>query len=141
MARFRNGDVIRVKRGLYAHYGIYADTPDGGHVIHYTGTNGHSDFKGVVRETSLAEFLEGDSEYSVCRFDPKEYEHIFSGEETVRRARARIGERRYNLLSHNCEHFAVECKTGQSESSQTEILEPSSVLGGILSSVEELFSF
>lgn len=139
--RLRNGDVIRVNRGLYAHYGIYVDTPDGGHVIHYTGTDGHSDFKGVVRETSLAQFLDGNSEYSVCRFDGEKYPHIFSGDETVRRARARIGERRYSLLSHNCEHFAVECKTGQSESSQTEILEPSAVLDGVLSSAEELFSF
>ena len=138
MTRLKNGDVIRVNRGLYAHYGIYVDTPDGGHVIHYTGTNGHSDFKGVVRETSLAEFLNGDCEYSVCRFDS---DNTFSGGETVRRARARIGERRYNLFSHNCEHFAVECKTGKSESSQTEILDPCAVMDGILSSVEELFSF
>ena len=136
--RLRNGDVIRVKRGLYAHYGVYVDTPDGGHVIHYTGTEGHSDFKGVVRETSLAEFLSGDCEYSVCRFDS---DNIFSGDETVRRARARIGERRYNLLSRNCEHFAIECKTGRSESSQTEILDTSAVVDGILSSAEELFSF
>lgn len=139
--RLRNGDVIRVKRGLYAHYGVYVDAPDGGHVIHYTGTEGHSDFKGVVRETSLAQFLEGDGEYSVCRFDSDEYPQIFSGDETVRRARARIGERRYNLLGHNCEHFAVECKTGQSESSQTEIINPSAIFRGVLSEVEDIFSF
>lgn len=131
--RLRNGDVIRVKRGLYAHYGVYVDTPDGGHVIHYTGTEGHSDFKGVVRETLLAEFLNGDCEYSVCCFERGKYPQIFSGDETVKRARARIGERRYNLLSRNCEHFAVECKTGRSESSQTEIFEPSAVVDGILS--------
>ena len=141
MSRLENGDVIRVKRGLYAHYGVYVDTPDGGHVIHYTGTEGHSDFKGVVRETSLNEFLDGDDEFSVCRFDPEDYPHVYSGTETVRRARARIGERRYNLLGHNCEHFAVECKTGRSESSQTQILDADSVVKGILSEAEELFSF
>ena len=134
----KNGDVIRVGRGLYAHYGVYVE---GGTVIHYTGENGHSDFKGVVRETSLAEFLDGDNEYSVVKFDPKDYAHIYSGDETVARARRRIGEKSYNLFSHNCEHFAIEYRTGSNNSSQTEILHPGRMFKNILSAAEELFSF
>ena len=44
--------------------------------------------------------------------------HLYSPEETVQRAKSKIGERRYNLVFNNCEHFAVWCKTGLSESRQ-----------------------
>lgn len=47
---------------------------------------------------------------------------IYSPNETVRRARSRIGEKRYNLLLNNCEHFAIWCKTGLSKSYQIEKL-------------------
>lgn len=136
-----NGDVISVDRGLYKHYGVYVE---GGNVIHYTGANGPNDFNGVVRETTLDEFLNGAENFSVCRFpqQPDRYDssydrkhvifsiwqeiknfrlrnyHLYSGEETVRRARSKIGEGGYNLAMNNCEHFAVWCKTGIKDSSQ-----------------------
>lgn len=136
-----NGDVISVNRGLYKHYGVYVE---GGKVIHYTGANGPDDFNGIVRETSLDEFLNGAESFSVCRFpvQPETYNssldkkhiifsiwqeiknfrlrdyHLYSGEETVRRARSRLGEGGYNLAMNNCEHFAVWCKTGIKDSSQ-----------------------
>jgi len=43
---------------------------------------------------------------------------IFSPEETVLRARKRIGEEEYNFVTKNCEHFALWCKTGVEESTQ-----------------------
>jgi hypothetical protein len=43
---------------------------------------------------------------------------VYSPEETVNRARSRLGENRYNLVFNNCEHFALWCKTGISESGQ-----------------------
>ena len=43
---------------------------------------------------------------------------LYSPEETVERAESRLGERAYNIATNNCEHFAVWCKTGKSESSQ-----------------------
>lgn len=48
--------------------------------------------------------------------------HLYTPEETVVRARERIGETRYNLFTNNCEHFAIWCKTGISESHQIEDL-------------------
>jgi hypothetical protein len=36
----------------------------------------------------------------------------------VHRAYTRLGERHYNLLFNNCEHFATWCKTGRTESQQ-----------------------
>ena len=43
---------------------------------------------------------------------------LFSPEETVSRARDCIGKKGYNLIFHNCEHFAVWCKTGLEKSEQ-----------------------
>jgi hypothetical protein len=43
-------------------------------------------------------------------------------EDIVRRARSRLGERRYDLLSNNCEHFCNWCKLGEARSSQVESL-------------------
>ena len=146
-----NGDVIKVNRGLYDHYGVYV--APGRRVIHYTGATGPADFNGVVRETSLEEFLNGAGGFTVCRFPPnledldqlarpsklrapmpegsplwelwqawkrlrlRNY-HLYSGEETVKRARGELGKGGYNLVCNNCEHFAIWCKTGLRESTQ-----------------------
>ena len=160
LADAENGDVIKVDRGLYDHYGVYVAR--GRRVIHYTGAAGPADFNGVVRETSLEEFLNGARDFTVCRF-PRSLEdldqlarpsklrislpgaqgrapmpegsplwdlwrawkklrirdyRLYSGEETVRRARGELGKGGYNLLCNNCEHFAIWCKTGLKESSQ-----------------------
>ena len=48
--------------------------------------------------------------------------HLYTPEETVIRARERIGETQYSLWTNNCEHFAIWCKTGISESHQIEDL-------------------
>ena len=142
----QNGDVLRVNRGLYSHYGVYASDSDSPHVIHYTGATGPADFNGIVRETTLAEFLNGSQNYNICTFPEhpqsinapslhgrkanlfqlwqvikamklKDY-HLYSGDETVARARSKLGQGGYNLALNNCEHFAVWCKTGIRESSQ-----------------------
>ena len=47
---------------------------------------------------------------------------VFSAEETIRRARSRLGEKSTNLLKNNCEHFAIWCKTGLSKSYQVEAI-------------------
>lgn len=47
---------------------------------------------------------------------------IYSPDETVERARSRLGEKKYDLLMNNCEHFAIWCKTGLSKSYQIEKL-------------------
>ena len=125
MRHAENGDVIKVARWSflwwhwYTHWGIYVLTPEGEErVIHYTGPDGPSDFKGIVRETSLEEFLDGASDYSVWEPDPDKYGRIYSGTETVERARHKLKEKGYNLLWNNCEHFAVWCKTGKKKSHQ-----------------------
>ena len=133
----RVGDVIGVSRGAYEHYAIYIGD---GQVIHYEGD--FSDFKGriSIRKAPFSDFLKRNKSYFVVSFEGKYpvkiqsttkfiangyYEckntrinKVFSPEETVQRALNRVGETRYNLISNNCEHFAMWCKTGVSESMQ-----------------------
>ena len=144
-----SGEVVKVDRGLYDHYGIFLRVlgRDGEelHVIHYTGRDGHNDFSGIVRETALDVFLDGADEFMVCRYEGGEcrgrflvmdifrtraYTSEFSGMNeladcpgregvrAVERGRSRIGAEGYSLPVNNCEHFAVWCRTGESESSQ-----------------------
>lgn len=47
---------------------------------------------------------------------------IYSPNEVVSRAKERLNEKEYSLISNNCEHFAVWCKTGISESRQVDFL-------------------
>jgi hypothetical protein len=131
------GDVIGVHRPGYEHYGIYIGN---GRVIHYAGDG--SDFLGsiCIHEADFSEFIKDGGEYFYLHFqeklpikiyqseklysgdklpfaNTKEY-RIFSPEETVKRARERVGEEEYNLIFRNCEHFALWCKTGVEESTQ-----------------------
>ena len=68
-----SGEVIKVDRGLYDHYGIFVRALGRNgrgelHAIQYTGRNGHNDFNGIVRETPLDDFLDGAEEFMVCRY-------------------------------------------------------------------------
>lgn len=40
---------------------------------------------------------------------------------SVKSSRSKIGKGGYNLFTHNCEHFAIWCKTGLNESTQLSI--------------------
>ncbi len=87
--------------GVYEHHGIYVGS---GQVIHFTVEDGE------VVETGLGSFSDG-SEIRIKRqaSDP---------EEAVRRARNRIGETGYNLVTNNCEHFINECIDERKTSNQ-----------------------
>lgn len=89
-------------RRLYTHHGIYVG---GGRVIHYAGFS--SGFhRGPVEEVSLEEFAKG---RIVCvRTDAR----AFYPAEVVSRARARLGENDYHLLTNNCLHFCSWCRRG-----------------------------
>jgi len=89
-------------RRFYTHHGIYVG---GGRVIHYAGFS--SGFhRGPVEEVSLEEFAKG---CIVCvRTDPR----VFDPSAVVSRARARLGENDYRLLTNNCLHFCSWCQRG-----------------------------
>ena len=133
----QRGDVVGVHRTGYEHYGIYIGN---GKVIHYAAEG--SDFSGkiCIHEVDFWEFIRKGRDFFYLHFDGRcpikiyqganqysgdslpfaninKYE-IFSPEETVRRARTRLGEKEYNFVTKNCEHFALWCKTGVEESTQ-----------------------
>jgi len=116
-----NGCVVKVDRwmGIYNHYGIYVhEQPFGDEsIIHYTEENG-GDFKGIVCETPLKDFLQDSS--SITIYSCNSQDGVYSGTETVRRARRKLGEGGYSLIFNNCEHFAMWCKTGKAKCHQVE---------------------
>jgi len=125
----KKGDVIwadRTDKGLpYYHCGIYEG---GGYVIHYAPKGKGfeiSQKNAVVHETTLDKFKDG------CKLRIVEFPEGFSAEETLRRARSRIGEKDYNFATNNCDHFATWCKTGEHRSIQAdEAKKFITVLGG-----------
>ena len=68
-----------------------------------------------MEETSLSRFAAGHGVRVVSDVAPG-----FEGLEVVRRARSRIGEDNYRLLTNNCEHFCEWCLRGEPRSYQVE---------------------
>ncbi len=103
------GDQIYVIRpflnlqGVYEHHGI--DCGDGT-VIHYRKPSE------TIERTSMATFSQGRKVYV------RQYPTYFLPDVAIHRAKNRLGEKKYNLLFNNCEHFATWCKTGVSDSQQ-----------------------
>jgi Lecithin retinol acyltransferase len=102
--------LVTPRRG-YLHHGIYVGARK---VVHYSGL-AHGLRGGPVEEVSLARFACGQRVWvrcgSPCAFDVAE---------VVRRARSRVGEDRYRLLTNNCEHLCEWCLRGEARSFQVE---------------------
>ena len=117
------GSRLIIRRRAYFHHGIYVGN---GSVIHYAGW--FCGTRGLVEEVTLEEFTKG-RPYDIGWTPPDRC----AGDEIVRRARSRLGERRYHLLRNNCEHFCNWCQLGESRSEQVEaLMKPALLLVGIL---------
>jgi Lecithin retinol acyltransferase len=103
------GAHIVTRRHGYTHHGIYAGV---GRVVHYAGLS-RGLRRGPVEEISLSSFAAGHPVSVVSGVPPK-----FEGREVARRARSRIGEDNYRILTNNCEHFCEWCLRGQHRSYQ-----------------------
>jgi Lecithin retinol acyltransferase len=106
------GAHLTTKRHGYSHHGIYVGN---GRVVHYAGLSGGLWQCGPVEEVSLHRFGSGTA---IQLADP--IATAFSSEEIVRRARSRLGENDYRLLTNNCEHFCNWCVSGVSHSAQVQ---------------------
>jgi hypothetical protein len=102
--------VVTSRRG-YTHHGIYVGD---GKIVHYAGLS--RGFKpGPVEEVSLEEFANGQALWV------RPYDHPrFDRNEVVARARSRLGENCYRILSNNCEHFSEWCVRGEHRSQQVD---------------------
>lgn len=105
------GDHIQINRGGYYHHGI--DLGDGT-VIHFSGEPMRKS-NAVIRRSLMIEFIGDDGEYSVVNYPPI---RCLPPDEVVARAFSFLGQRLYNLVFRNCEHFATYCKTGEWKSAQ-----------------------
>ncbi|MFJ1254673.1 lecithin retinol acyltransferase family protein [Cupriavidus sp. CuC1] len=93
----------------YSHHGIYVGH---GNVVHYAGL-AEALRRGPVEEVSIERFAAG---YQVS-IKPSP-QPAYGENEAVQRARSRLGENRYRLLTNNCEHFCAWCLYGVSRSQQ-----------------------
>ena len=102
------GDHIFVSKTGYSHHGIDIGN---GKVIHYTGEPG-SKSNAAISETTKKEFSSG------LKVQVVKYGKCLPVSRTLELAKSRVGEKKYNLVFNNCEHFAIFCKTEKHESEQ-----------------------
>lgn len=118
MEPFR-GAQLRVKRPEYFHHGIYT----GNSVIHFgEGEQGADMFHGElnkVHETTLEEFLKGDS-FQVRVYCDEERALLNPADKIVEIAESMLGEGGYHFLRNNCEHFSNYCAFSERYSPQAE---------------------
>ena len=126
------GDLIVFQRATYKHYAVNVGN---GEIIHLTSAGELSCFNVVVgiaghicstnpsiavikKEKYNAFYKEGDKVY-VEQHCCKNRLPIL---EIVKRANSKVGEKGYNLLLNNCEHFARWCCYGEWKSTQADAL-------------------
>ena len=106
------GSHLVTPRFGFAHHGIYVGN---GKVVHYGAPDRR--LGGPVQEISLCNFTRGHPLWIRC------HERVrFSCAEVIGRARSRVGEDRYRVLSNNCEHFCEWCLQGEHRSYQVDCL-------------------
>lgn len=118
MKEARSGDIVRVSLGKIYHFGIFVSEED---VIQFglppTPDRRSEDVE--VLSSPVANFLAGGFlEVGIC--EGREKKRRKTPEETVAAAKRRLGERGYDILHNNCEHFVYECAFGEKFSSMTE---------------------
>ncbi|XP_049319243.1 phospholipase A and acyltransferase 4-like [Astyanax mexicanus] len=107
------GDLIEFSRVIYSHWAVYVGD---GYVIHLT-KNKNKPNKGEVKRDRLL-YVAGCFRYKVnnildYKYERKEIELILQD------ANSALGKNvTYNLVTHNCEHFATNLRYGKPESLQ-----------------------
>ena len=96
----------------FSHHGIYVGN---GSVVHY-GALIYDVIRKPVEEVSLECFAQKRPVFVVAHD-----ETTLCAEEVIRRARSRLGEGSYRLLTNNCEHFCEWALHGEARSFQVDI--------------------
>ncbi|MND85641.1 NC domain protein [compost metagenome] len=97
-------------RRFYLHHGIHLG---GGEVAHYSGFSA-SLKAGPIEVTDLEGFANGNPVWVL------QEQYVYPSDEIARRARTRVGENHYKVLTNNCEHFCSWCVSGKSYSAQVD---------------------
>lgn len=119
-ATAQRGDIVRVALGPIYHYGIFVSEEE---VIQFglPPTLGRDSSTVEVLSASVTDFLAG-GVLEVGTVEEADGLTRRPPEETVQAAKNRLGERGYDILHNNCEHFANECAFGKKFSCMTEEL-------------------
>ena len=108
------GDIIRVKVKFYYHYGIFVDE---GNIIQFgMPDNGDTPPDDIEVMSADIDIFSGGEFVERGEPDREERKRRHSPAETVKTAISRLGEKGYNILNNNCEHFANECYFGEKKS-------------------------
>lgn len=142
VTHYQVGDHIKITGSIpvfgqmYDHHGLVSqvdpDTKQITHIIHYQRFR-HQE-KHQVQESTLEEFLEGRSPELIELVLDREKEEkeekegthqkkkkngiLYSREESIVRARSKLGETKFHVLKNNCEHFVSWCQRGKHKSKQ-----------------------
>ena len=105
----KKGDIIRINLNKkYYHYGIYVDDEN---VIQYGKYDDmlKKDAKEIeVLITNISDFA-GGKFIEVRNYSLKERIFKRRPSKIVRKAMLRLGEKEYNIINNNCEHFVNDC--------------------------------
>lgn len=115
------GDMIRISFGNFYHYGIFVSEDE---IIQF----GLPPFEGLLnRKNEDIEVCVSDIDtfsrgriVEVASIEKSKKEKRLSPKKTVKRARACLGEKGYDILHNNCEHFARYCYLGEKKCETTE---------------------
>ena len=105
------GAHLVTRRCGYLHHGIYVGA---GRIVHYSARL-LSMIRDPVQEVTFARFSRRRPVF--IRAPAR---GSYKPTEIVQRARSRLGEDRYRLLTNNCEHFCEWCTCGVHRSAQIE---------------------
>lgn len=123
----KSGDHIAFHRtgGFFWHHAIVDDVDKRGEklvLIEYSNTS--SQFlkekrRELPKNLAIAEVVREEYPFvEVTAVHLMLHECCYPADTVVERARSKIGEKKYNPFTNNCEHFAMWCKTGRSSSDQ-----------------------
>jgi hypothetical protein len=103
----------------YFHHGLKLICDDGiEFIIHYTGSP--ETMQGEVKVDTVDNFIGFNPLGSPIEVVEDHGVPPLELDSVVERAKSRIGERNYNLLNNNCEHFATWCTYGEAVSRQVQ---------------------
>ena len=133
VSQLKRGDHICWDRVLYQHHAIVEKVNPHRQqicVVHYCW---ESQIKPIIQQewvplsqrcSNISHVLRPSQSAPVSMYDPLYVvlhdEITSSPDDAMARARSRIGEEEYNMLTNNCESFATWCKIGRNESPQAE---------------------
>ncbi|XP_045169145.2 phospholipase A and acyltransferase 1-like [Mercenaria mercenaria] len=125
------GDLIEIIRGCYSHWAVYVGE---GHIIHkatrgwssssqidtFSSSFGILNDKAIVKKDKIKDVAQGSTVMVNNMYDFIGGIMPLPKEQIAEKANSCLGEVGYNVLTNNCEHFAMLCRYGKTMSNQVQ---------------------